>query len=65
MLKVILRLNNLNNWEEDDEYVKIIFEELQKSDLYKKYLDTVEDSYKVDKAFVIDFLKKLLHQMKN
>jgi transcription antitermination protein NusB len=55
-----VELNNLNNWEEDDEYVKIIFDELQKSDLYKKYLDTTEDSDKVDKAFVIDFFKEII-----
>ncbi|MGY0407608.1 MAG: transcription antitermination factor NusB [Polaribacter sp.] len=52
--------NNLKNWELDDEYVKIIFDELQKSTLYKKYLDTVEDSYKVDKSFIIDFFKEII-----
>ena len=55
-----IELNNLKNWEEDDEYVKIIFDELQKSDLYKKYLNTVEDSFKVDKAFIIDFFKEII-----
>ena len=50
----------LNNWEENEEYVKIIYDELQKSDLYKKYLDTVDNSYKVDKAFVIDFFKEII-----
>ncbi len=55
-----IELNNLTHWEENDEYVKIIFDELQKSDLYKKYLDTVEDSFKVDKAFVIDFFKEIV-----
>ncbi len=55
-----LEVNKLNNWELDDEYVKIIFEELQKSNLYKKYLDTIENSFKVDKAFVIDFFKEII-----
>ncbi|AOW16625.1 transcription antitermination factor NusB [Polaribacter vadi] len=55
-----IEINNLNNWELDSEYVKIILDELQKSDLYKKYLDTVEDSYKVDQAFVIDFFKEII-----
>jgi N utilization substance protein B len=55
-----LELNSLNNWEENSEYVKIIFEELQKSDLYKKYLATEEDSFKVDKAFVVDFFKEII-----
>lgn len=55
-----LKVNKLNNWELDDEYVKIIFEKLQKSDVYKNYIDTVEDSFKVDKAFVIDFFKEII-----
>ncbi len=55
-----LEVNKLNNWELDDEYVKIIFDKLPKSNLYKKYLDTLEDSFKVDKAFVIDFFKEII-----
>jgi N utilization substance protein B len=55
-----VELNGLNNWEENEEYVKIIYDELQKSDLYKKYLDTADDSYKVDKTFVIDFFKEII-----
>ena len=55
-----IELNKLNNWELDDEYVKIIFDELQKSNLYQKYLNTGEDSFKVDKTFVIDFFKQII-----
>ena len=55
-----IEMNNLKNWEIDSEYVKIIFEELQNSNLYKKYLDTVENSFKVDKSFVIDFFKEII-----
>lgn len=59
-LESYVELNKLNHWELDKEYVKIVFEELQKSDLYKKYLDTVEDSFKVDKSFVINFFKEII-----
>jgi len=55
-----IELNSLNNWEESDEYVKIIFEQLQNSTLYKKYLAATESSYKADKAFVIDFFKEIV-----
>lgn len=55
-----VELNGLNHWEENDEYVKIIFEELQNSDLYKKYLAISDSSYKQDKAFVIDFFKQII-----
>ena len=53
-------LNNIKNWEVDDEYVKIIFDQLVQSNLYKEYLNTEEDSYKVDKAFVINFFKEII-----
>ncbi|MDG1743254.1 MAG: transcription antitermination factor NusB [Polaribacter sp.] len=59
-LEGFIVLNNLNNWELDSEYVKIIFEELQQSDLYKNYLNTDEDSYMIDKAFVISFFKEII-----
>jgi N utilization substance protein B len=59
-LEGFIALNNLNNWELDSEYVKIIFEELQQSDLYKNYLNTDEDSYMIDKAFVISFFKEII-----
>lgn len=55
-----IELNGLNNWEENNEYVKIIFEELLKSDLYKKYLASDENSFKLDKAFVVDFFKEII-----
>ena len=55
-----IELNGLNNWEENNEYVKIIFEELLKSDLYKNYLASDEDSFKLDKAFIIGFFKEII-----
>ena len=55
-----IEAQKLNNWSIDDEYVKIIWDQLHKSDLYKRYLNTIEDSYKVDKSFVIDFYKEIV-----
>jgi N utilization substance protein B len=55
-----LEAQKLNDWKENDEYVKIIWDRLRKSDLYAKYLNTIEDSYKVDKSFAIDFFKEII-----
>jgi len=55
-----VEVNKLDNWSLDDEYVKIIFDELQKSDLYKNYLNKEEDSFKIDKTFVLDFFKEII-----
>jgi N utilization substance protein B len=59
-LESYVEVNTLTNWEQDIEYVRIILDKLQKSELYKKYADTVEDSFKIDKAFVIDFFKEII-----
>ena len=55
-----LEINRLDNWELDDEYVKIILDKLQKSDLYNKYINSEESSFKTDKSFVIDFFKEII-----
>lgn len=59
-MESFIEVNRLNNWELDDEYVKIIWEELQQSDLYKKYLNTTENSFNVDRSFVIDFYREII-----
>ncbi|OSY88379.1 antitermination protein NusB [Tenacibaculum holothuriorum] len=59
-LEGYVELNKLNFWELDDEYIKILWDELQKSDLYQRYMNTVEDSYNVDRSFVIDFFKEIV-----
>jgi len=52
--------NNINNWTLDDEYVKIIWKKLEKSDLYKAYLNSGDSSFKEDKNFVQDFFKEII-----
>lgn len=59
-LESYLELNKLDNWNLDKEYVKIILENLKESTLYANYLNTEEDSFKVDKAFAIDFFKEII-----
>ena len=59
-LEGYIELNKLNYWDLDDKYVKIILDELTESNLYKKYMDTVEDSYNVDRSFVIDFFREIV-----
>ncbi|CAM1374553.1 transcription antitermination factor NusB [Tenacibaculum xiamenense] len=59
-LEGYIELNKLNYWDLDDKYVKIILDQLLESDLYKKYMDTVEDSYNVDRSFVINFFRDII-----
>lgn len=51
---------NLNNWKKDAEYVNIIWQKLQQSDLYSTYMNSKEDSFKADKSFVQDFFAEII-----
>jgi N utilization substance protein B len=55
-----IEMNNLRNWDLDTGYVKIILDELLKSDVYQIYIATEESSFKIDKAFVVDFFKEII-----
>ncbi|CAM1333689.1 transcription antitermination factor NusB [Tenacibaculum aestuariivivum] len=59
-LEAYVSLNELNYWELDNEYVRIILDELQKSDLYEKYMNTEDDSYHIDSAFIVSFFKEII-----
>ena len=59
-LTLHIEAQNLNNWTTDDEYVKIIWEKLQNSTLYSNYLRLEEDSFNIDKSFVIDFFSEII-----
>ena len=51
---------NLDNWSKDDEYIKIIWDLLQNSDLFSDYLNSLEDSFNLDKDFVVAFFKEIV-----
>ena len=59
-LSLHIESQHLINWSKDDEYVKIIWDKLQKSALFSDYLTTEEDSFNVDKSFVIDFFREIV-----
>lgn len=59
-LEGYVELNNLKNWEEDTEYVKIIFEALESSQLYIDYMSTPEGNYNEDRDFVVAFFKEII-----
>ena len=51
---------NLDNWSKDDEYIKIIWDLLQNSDLFSDYLNCSEDSFNSDKDFLVAFFKEIV-----
>lgn len=55
-----LKARKIKNWELDGEYVEVIFKSLIKSDLYKKNMDNTNSSFEDDKAFMLEFFKKIV-----
>jgi len=51
---------NLDNWSKDNEYIKIIWDLLQNSDIFSEYLNSSDDSFNSDKDFVVTFFRKIV-----
>ncbi|CAM1344403.1 transcription antitermination factor NusB [Tenacibaculum amylolyticum] len=59
-LEGYLELNKIDNWDIEEEYVKIIWEELKASKMYQDYMNSPEDSYHADRLLVVSFFKELI-----
>lgn len=59
-LKGYIEKHKLDNWKLDDEYVKIIWDHLRKTELFNDYLSSEESSFTTDKNFVVNFFKEVI-----
>jgi len=59
-LKDYIEKHKLDNWKLDDEYVKIIWDHLSKTELFNNYLSSEESSFTADKNFVVNFFKEII-----
>ena len=59
-LEGYIELNGLNNWETESEYVKIILEELEESQLYIDYIASSESNFNEDRDFIVAFFKEIV-----
>ena len=59
-LEGYVELNRLNNWDIEEEYVKIVWENLKSNKIYQDYMNSSEDSYHEDKNFVVSFFKEIV-----
>ncbi|TRZ42961.1 transcription antitermination factor NusB [Robertkochia solimangrovi] len=48
------------SWELDDEYVKILWNEIRESDVYKVYLENKEESFEEDRDLVISIYQDII-----
>ncbi|MGM0933998.1 MAG: transcription antitermination protein NusB [Bacteroidota bacterium] len=59
-LQEALENRKINHWKMDDEYAAIIWNELRQSDMYERYMETRESSFKEDKDFIIRIFKDII-----
>jgi len=55
-----LEVRKLNNWKLDDEFVRVIWDLINQSDSYKKYLSTNTTSFEEDKKFILTIFKEIV-----
>jgi len=59
-LEAKLRVSQINSWELDNEYVKLIFKAILASDIYADYLKTKTSDFNEDRDFIIDVYKEII-----
>lgn len=59
-LKEALQDRKLDDWELNDEYIRVIFEEMLASNLYKKYMADTEMSYENDRSFAAKLFSEII-----
>lgn len=52
--------HKLDQWSENREYVRILWDELQESDLYKDYMSSSKKGFEEDRAFIIEFFRSIV-----
>lgn len=59
-LKAAVENRKLNDWELNDEYVRVIFDAMLASDLYDDYMDSEETSYEKDRTFMAKLFSEVV-----
>ncbi|RTE53074.1 transcription antitermination factor NusB [Arenibacter aquaticus] len=59
-LKEELANRKLNNWYLNEEYVRIIYQEVMESDIYATYMSSTQNSYEEDKKLIIDLFREII-----
>src|SRR5690606_25995119 len=59
VLRDELKRRKLNNWYLNEEYIKIIYQEVIASDIYEQYMSNPQTSYEEDKGLVLDLFRNI------
>lgn len=59
-LKTAIHNRKLNDWELNDEYIRVIFDAMLVSDAYEDYMNSEETSYDEDRAFLAKLFSEVI-----
>jgi N utilization substance protein B len=59
-LKTAIYNRKLDDWELNDEYIRVIFDEMLASDVYEDYMDSEETSYDKDREFLAKLFSEVI-----
>ena len=59
-LKAELESHKIQYWEQDGEYVELIYQDLIKSDLYESFMSSSESSLENDVTFVVEIFREII-----
>tara|TARA_R100000935_G_scaffold58919_1_gene99935 strand:- start:20572 stop:21519 length:948 start_codon:yes stop_codon:yes gene_type:complete len=59
-LKDELSKRKLNNWYLNEEYIRIIYNEVMESEIYAKYMSNADSTYEEDKRLIIDLFRDII-----
>ena len=59
-LKAELESHKIKYWEQDGEYVELIYQDLIKSDLYESFMSNSKSSLENDVAFVVEVFREII-----
>jgi N utilization substance protein B len=59
-IKQQLTDKKINNWELDNEYVRVVYDAMTASELYSSYIQNTETSFKEDQDFILDVFREVI-----
>jgi transcription antitermination protein NusB len=59
-ISTAIEKRKINNWNQNDDLILILVEEIKKSAIYEQYLSDINNSFESDKKFVVDVFTELI-----
>ena len=59
-IRDFVEVNKLKNWKDHGDYVRLIWNEIKESNLYKEYIKSEELSFNDDKEFILAIYKEII-----